>query len=150
MNPQTSFFPAIRKNSLKYSKVVNPDELMGSYSTSVPEPWLHIALQDIILWVTMEKLANALPILQAHVGGASTMENEIDRALSMLRRWWPDTFCGGWVALDAFCIAFCGISAAKLAEFAPALKGQEKEWMTTGKDEYTAACWHSILLLKHL
>jgi hypothetical protein len=38
MNPQTSFFPAIRKNSLKYSKVVNPDELMGSYSTSVPEP----------------------------------------------------------------------------------------------------------------
>ena len=44
------------------------------------------------------------------------------------------------MALDAFCIAFCGISAAKLAEFAPALKGQEKEWMTTGKDEYTAAC----------
>lgn len=42
--------------------------------------------KDIILWVTMEKLANALPILQAHVGGASTMENEIDRALSMLRR----------------------------------------------------------------
>lgn len=60
---------------------------MSSWEVTVHQfQSLDIALQDIILWVTMEKLVNALPILQAHVGGASTLENEIDRALSMLRR----------------------------------------------------------------
>lgn len=42
--------------------------------------------KDIILCQTMEKVANALPIVQAQGGGASTLENEIDKALSMLRR----------------------------------------------------------------
>ena len=50
-------------------------------------PLLGVLLQDIILWQTMEKLANALPIVRATGGATSTMENEIDKALSMLRRW---------------------------------------------------------------
>ena len=46
------------------------------------------ALKDIILWQTMDKTANALPIIQGNNGAAgSTLESEIDKALSMLRRW---------------------------------------------------------------
>jgi len=45
------------------------------------------ALKDIILWQTMDKTANALPIIQGNNGAAgSTLESEIDKALSMLRR----------------------------------------------------------------
>eukprot|EP00434_Breviolum_minutum_P020640 symbB.v1.2.018198.t1/scaffold1442.1/size120416/8 len=43
--------------------------------------------KDIILWQTMDKTANALPIIQGNNGAAgSTLESEIDKALSMLRR----------------------------------------------------------------
>ena len=48
------------------------------------------------------------------------------------------------MALDAFCIAFCGISAAKLAEFAPALKRAGKRM-----DDHRKRRIHSCLLTQY-
>lgn len=94
------------------------------------------ALKDIILWQTMDKTANALPIIQGNNGAAgSTLESEIDRALSMLRRWDDMLYWKLVRAFFKFDLIFASISAssvqcfwhwfaAKVAEIAIALKGE--------------------------
>ena len=51
-------------------------------------------------------------------------------------------FYGDWVVLDAFCIAFCGNSAAKPAEFARPLKGKKKNGWPQKR-------WHGCLLPRY-
>lgn len=93
------------------------------------------ALKDIILWQTMDKTANALPIIQGNNGAAgSTLESEIDKALSMLRRWDDMLLEAGKGLLQIWfdlCLYFCELCtvfwhwfAAKVAEIAIPLKGK--------------------------
>lgn len=104
------FFPAIRKNSLKYSKVVSPDELMGSYSTSVPEPWHCPAGHHFVgnHGKTGECIANSTGTCWWCFHFGKWNRQGLVHASTLMARYFLWRLSGAWRFLYSFLWYFCG------------------------------------------